>query len=123
MRMVQIIIVAVMMLVGGTAHLLKPDIFYPLIPTPFPPWLSVVLSGVIELAIGIAVLTPRWRHWAGLAFAALCLAYLPLHLWDFFRPDPIFKPPLVAGGRVIVQLLFIAIGLSLWQAGRPDRRV
>jgi uncharacterized membrane protein len=122
MKMVQIIIVAVMMLVGGTAHLLKPEIFYPLIPAPFPPWLSVIASGVVELVIGIAVLFPRCRALAGLGFAALCLAYLPLHLWDFFRPDPIFKPPLVAGGRVIVQLLFIAIGLSLWRAGRPDRR-
>ena len=69
----------------------------------------------------IAVLVPRWRAWAGLAFAALCLGYLPLHLWDFFRPDPIFKPPLVAGARVIVQFLFIAIGLSLWKSRQPAR--
>lgn len=122
MKLIQIVVVAAMMLVGGTAHLIKPEMFYTLIPTPFPPWLSVVLSGVIELVIGIAVLIPRSRAWAGLAFAVLCLAYLPLHLWDFFRPDPVFKPPLVAGTRVIVQLLFIAIGLSLWQAGRTVRQ-
>ena len=69
----------------------------------------------IVLSIGFAALWPGTRRLAGLAFAALCLAYLPLHLWDFVRPDPMFAPVGAALVRVVVQLLFIGAG---WQLAR-----
>ncbi|WP_137130000.1 hypothetical protein [Rhizobium sp. FY34] len=54
------------------------------------------------------------RAHSGLAYALLCAAYMPLHLWDFFRPDPVFAPPFAALTRVFVQILFIAAGWTLW---------
>jgi uncharacterized membrane protein len=111
-------IAAFVMIGGGVAHLAAPQQFAPLVP-PFLPAVPVVLlAGVVQIAIGVAVLWPRMRALGGLAFAALCAAYLPLHLWDFFRPDPVFAPPLAATIRVVVQGLFICAGLLLWRRGR-----
>lgn len=105
--------VAFVMIGGGLSHLMTPQGFAPLVPS-FLPALPVILgAGVLQIAIGLAAVIPRYRIWGGLAFAALCFGYLPLHVWDFFRPDPVFPPPVAATIRVVVQLLFIAIGLQL----------
>lgn len=108
-------LIAVVMLAGGITHLAAPEVFFPIVPSIFPARLAVLGSGIVELAIGLAVLVPRSRPHACLAFAMLCVAYLPLHLWDFVRPDPIFRPWPLAVLRVGLQLGFIAAGLRLWR--------
>jgi uncharacterized membrane protein len=111
-------VVAVVMIGGGVAHLLMPQGFAPLVP-PFLPALPVILAaGLVQIVIGFAAIWPRTRALGGLAFAALCAAYLPLHLWDYVRPDPVFAPPVAATLRVVVQLLFIWAGLALWRRTR-----
>jgi uncharacterized membrane protein len=114
------LLVALVMLGGGVAHLATPDQFAPLVPSIFPATLVIIATGVLQSGIGVAALLPRTRRWAGLAFAVLCLAYMPLHLWDFVRPDPIFAPPLAATLRILVQLLFIATGWALWRRDSPS---
>lgn len=108
-------VVAFVMLAGGAAHLTTPQEFFPLVPRFLPRDLVLLLTGVLQLGIGLAALWPRSRAYAGLAFATLCLCYLPLHLWDFWRPDPVFAPPVAAAARVLFQLLFIAAGWALWK--------
>jgi uncharacterized membrane protein len=107
------------MLAGGAAHLLQPAAFVPLVPPWLPASPTILLTGALQLAIGLAAAWPRTRRWAGLAFAALCFGYLPIHLWDYVRPDPIFAPPVAASVRVAVQLGFIVAGLALWRSPRP----
>lgn len=63
----------------------------------------------------LGVLIPRTRAAAGLAFALLCAAYLPLHVWDFFRPDPVFPVPWGTGARIMVQLGLIWLGVWVWR--------
>ncbi|MBI1186060.1 MAG: hypothetical protein GC206_01735 [Alphaproteobacteria bacterium] len=115
MHWIAVLIIAAWMLTGGVLHLVVPEFFFRLVPEPLQKLAVVYLSGVAELAIGAGVLLPRMRAFAGLSFALLCAAYLPLHLWDFFRPDPIFAPPYAAGARCLIQLILIALGLSLWR--------
>lgn len=110
-----IILIAVWMLLGGTLHMVTPEPFLKAVPDWLPGLAVVYLSGLAELVIGIGVLIPRTRALAGLAFAAMCLVYLPIHVWDFFRPDPIFSVPWAASARIGVQLVLIALGLWLWQ--------
>jgi uncharacterized membrane protein len=111
-------LVALVMLGGGAAHFAAPQAFAPLVP-PFLPAIPVILAaGVVQAGIGLAALWPRTRAWGALAFSALCAAYLPLHLWDFIRPDPVFAPPVAATVRVAVQILFIWAGLVLWRKAR-----
>lgn len=110
------ILVAFVMFGGGLMHFLSPQGFAPLVP-PFLPATPVILTtGALQIGIGLCALWPRTRALAGLAFALLCAAYLPLHLWDFVRPDPVFSPPLAALARVLTQCLFIWAGLALWRS-------
>lgn len=108
-------LVALVMIAGGAAHFAATQSFEPLVPPVFPARPVILATGVLQIAIGIAALAPRTRALAGLAFALLCLAYLPLHLWDFVRPDPVFAPPIAAGIRVAVQIAFIVVGYALWK--------
>ena len=115
MHWIAIIIIAVWMLVGGVLHMIMPEPFFHAVPDGWPKLAIVYLSGIAEIAIGVGVLMPRTRAIAGLAFAAMCLVYLPIHVWDFFRTDPIFSVPWAASTRIAVQLILIAFGLWLWQ--------
>lgn len=114
-------LIAVVMMGGGFAHLATPASFASLVPGFLPAVPVLVVAGVVQIGIGTLAIVPRTRAWGGLAFAILCAAYLPLHLWDFFRPDPVFAPPVAASIRVLVQLLFIAAGFVLWRRAQPIR--
>ena len=103
------------MLVGGVLHMITPTPFFRVVPDWMPELAVVYLSGLAEIAIGLGVLIPRSRALAGLAFAVMCLVYLPLHAWDFFRPDPVFSATYMASVRIAVQLVLIALGLWLWR--------
>ena len=63
---------------SGTTHLVKPEVFEPLVPSSLPRRRELIyLSGVAELACAAGLLHPRTRRYAGLASAALLLAILP----------------------------------------------
>ncbi len=114
------ILVALVMIGGGAAHLAAPEGFVPLVPAFLPAMPVILATGVLQIGIGLAALWPRTRAWGALSFAALCLAYLPLHLWDYVRPDPVFAPPVAATIRVTFQLLLIWAGYTLWKrTSRP----
>lgn len=70
---------AVLLLTSGTTHLVKPEVFEPLIPAPLGPRRRelVYASGVAELLCGAGLLHPGTRKVAGLASAALLVAVLP----------------------------------------------
>jgi uncharacterized membrane protein len=112
-------LIALWMIAGGILHLVTPKSFYPIVPDWLPEGPVVIVSGLVELLIGIGVLIPRTQGAAALGFAALCTLFLPLHLWDFFRPDPVFSVPVLASVRVGVQLLLIGLGLWLWRRSLP----
>lgn len=115
------VLIALVMIGGGAAHLATPEAFLPLVPASLPASAIIALTGVLQIAVGGAALWPRTRAWGGLAFAVVCLGYLPIHLWDFLRPDPVFAPPVAATVRVLVQLLFIAVGWALYRRQRQRR--
>lgn len=111
-------LVAFVMIAGGAAHLAAPQGFVPLVPSFLPALPVIMVMGVVQIGIGIAALWPRSRSWGALVFAILCAAYMPLHLWDYIRPDPVFAPPIAATIRVVVQGLFIWAGITLWRRCR-----
>ena len=115
MRILAVSIIAFWMLAGGIAHLVVPDFFFQIVPDVFPKLWVVYISGIVEIMIGAAILVPKFRAIAGLCFAILCLGFLPLHVWDFFRPDPVFEVPVAASLRILVQFGLIGLGLFLWR--------
>ena len=63
---------------SGTTHLVKPEVFEPLVPNSLPRRRELIyVSGVAELACAAGLLHPRTRRYAGFASAALLLAILP----------------------------------------------
>lgn len=109
------------MLGGGIAHLVTPEFFFQIVPGFLPKLWVIYVSGVVEIIIGAAILVPKLRSIAGLSFAILCTGFLPLHVWDFFRPDPVFEVPVAASIRVLIQFGLIGLGLFLWRS-KPVQR-
>jgi uncharacterized membrane protein len=65
-------------LASGTVHLVKPEVFRPLMPSWVPAHREVILaSGVAELACAAGLLLPPTRRLAGLASAALLVGVFP----------------------------------------------
>lgn len=63
---------------SGTLHLVKPQVFEPLIPSALPaPRRVVEASGVAELVCAAGLLHPRTRRVSGLASAALLVGVFP----------------------------------------------
>ena len=63
---------------SGTVHLVKPEVFEPLMPSWVPAHKEVILgSGVAELLCAIGLLMPSTRRAAGVASAALLVGVFP----------------------------------------------
>ena len=112
-------LIAFVMGSGTLLHFRNPTYLLGFIPWSLPALPIIYVTGVVELVIAIAALVPRTRGVAGLAFAALCAGYLPLHIWDLFRDDPVITPHAAAIIRVVVQFLFIGIGWLVWKRFKP----
>jgi uncharacterized membrane protein len=71
-----------MMVSIGLLHFVVDDIFVQIVPPAFPaPYALVWISGVIEVALGIALLFPRTRRAAGFALVALYVAVFPANIY------------------------------------------
>jgi uncharacterized membrane protein len=71
-------VVVAAFLVSGTTHLVKPEVFEPLMPAWVPAHREVILaSGLAEITCAVGMLLPPTRRLAGLASAALLLGVFP----------------------------------------------
>ncbi len=71
-------VVVVAFTASGIVHLVKPEVFEPLMPAWVPAHGEVILwSGAAELACAVGMLLPATRRAAGLASAAMLLAVFP----------------------------------------------
>lgn len=105
--------------VGGSAHLLVPDLFVRIMP-PYLPlhYPAVYLSGACELLGALGILLPATRQWAGNGLIALTVAVTPanIHMWLHAGEFPTFSPA-VLGFRLWLQGALIAL---IWWATRRD---
>lgn len=104
---------------SGIAHLVRPDIFLPLIPRGLPaPESLVTLSGLAELVCAAGLVTRR--PWAGPASAVLLLAILPGNVQ--FALDRAADP---GTDSALVVLAWIRVPLQIpliWAALQGGRR-
>lgn len=71
-------VVAAAFLASGTVHLVKPEVFKPLMPSWVPAHREVILaSGVAELLCAAGLLLPTTRRVAGVASTAVLLGVFP----------------------------------------------
>ncbi len=104
--------------VSGVTHLVKPEVFQPLMPSWVPRHREVIVwSGVAELGCAAGLLHPATRRPAGLASAAVLLGVYPGNIKmavDASRTRST-KFKAIAFGRLPLQLPLIRIA---WRAGR-----
>lgn len=104
--------------VSGVVHLVKPEVFEPLMPEWVPAHREVIIgSGVAELACAAGLVVPRTRRAAGLASAALLLGVFPgnLKMADDARRSGNRRFQAIAYGRLPLQAPLIRAAL---RAGR-----
>ena len=103
------ILLGLFMIFGGVNHFLKPDFYLPFVP-PFLPLKEVIvlLSGVVEVVLGVGVLIPKFRFYAAWGILLLMLVFLPVHIYDLFIENPAIGSHKAAWIRLPFQFLFIA---------------
>ena len=106
---------------SGTVHLVKPEVFLPLMPSWVPAHREVILaSGVAELALAVGLALPPTRRVAGWASVALLLGVWPGNLQmalDSRRSrSTAFK--VAAWGRMPLQIPMIRAAIA---AARSER--
>ncbi|MDN5893847.1 MAG: hypothetical protein L0H93_07435 [Nocardioides sp.] len=66
--------------VSGTIHLVKPEVFEPIVPAFIPAREAVHASGVVELVCAAGLMSPRTRGIAGWASVALLAGVFPANV-------------------------------------------
>jgi uncharacterized membrane protein len=103
---------AVLLLVSAVAHIVNPDFYARLIPSFIPALFANLLSTIVEAPIAILLIIPKYRKIGALAFMGLMIAFLPLHIWDLFKEDPITITR--TGGIIRLVLQFLLIYAGWW---------
>lgn len=115
----------------GTAHLtFAREAFVAQVPSwlPLPVDVTVVASGVVEIALGLALLVlRRWRVAVGWIVAAFFVAIFPGNVEQFVRGTDAFglDTDLARGIRLLFQPLLVIWALwstGAWRAWRTRRR-
>jgi len=114
------LVLAAFMLVAGTAHLVDTAEFH----GQLPPWVPardavIVVSGVVELAFGVALLlaSRRLRPLAGLALAAFFVAVFPGNAYQWLAGTDAFG--LDTDRARLLRLFFqpVLVVWALWCTG------
>lgn len=81
MATVLAVALAVLMVVSGITHVTCPSYYRRLVPAWMPaPALTVLVTGVLDVVVGVLLAVPGTRAVGGWAAAVLVTAYLPAHL-------------------------------------------
>lgn len=112
------------MAVAGVMHFAQPLPFI----QHLPPWvpereLVVFASGIVEIALGAALLGPaRFRPLVGLALAAYLVAVFPGNLYVAVAGVDVVGQPGGVFSWIRLPLQAVFIGLALWSTGASWRR-
>ena len=106
----------VFMLLAGITHFVNPDFFDAIVPPWLPPserfW--TYISGIAEIAVGTAVLVPKYRRIGGWAAFALFIAVYPANIfmvWDW--RDRSVAEQVVSWVRLPFQFFFLWVAMQV----------
>ncbi|MGH3349464.1 MAG: DoxX family protein [Nocardioides sp.] len=115
------IVLAVLLLVVGIAHLITPGKVEPLVPEWWPAKrLTVYASGVAEVVIGVGLLVPSTRPWAAGVAVLMFLVYTLVHLDDLRHTSGATRRSDTTGGvvtRGVVNLAYAGLALFVCLGG------
>ena len=108
------------LLVAGTAHFTDTDEFLGQVPTFLPLREEIVLvSGVVEIALGLGLLVLRGRRLAvlGVVIAVFFVAVFPGNVWQLVNGSDSFGLDSTASRVVRLPFQPLLIALALWSTG------
>jgi uncharacterized membrane protein len=120
-------IMAVFYLVAGIGHVLRPNVFLPIVPDWVPlPRETILVTGICEIAGAVALFIPRLRRLAGVMLALYAICVWPAnikHAVDGISLPPIpnswwYHGPRLALQPVLVWWALFCAGVIDW----PSRR-
>ena len=106
------------MILSAVAHIMNPDFYAPMIPDFIPAGFANILTAIVEAAVGVLLCLPKYRHWGGLSFFILMIAFLPIHIWDFLKETPAVGPSPAPEIRLAIQLLLIYAGWWIYKKSK-----
>lgn len=117
-------VLVVLFTVSGVVHLVRPDVFTPMVPDALPAHRFLVyLSGVAELLCAAGLLWRRTRRLAGWASAALLVAIFPANITmaiDAWSDDDASRAYVV--GTLLRLPLQVPMIWWAWRVTRPSVR-
>jgi uncharacterized membrane protein len=110
---------ATLFVIAGVGHLVATDAFAQIVP-PYLPFhgLLVVVSGLIEIALGILLIIPTSTRLAAWGLIALLVAVFPANVYLFRHQELLPLPPFIHGLRLPFQGVLILWAYAYTR--RPD---
>ncbi|QWC85385.1 hypothetical protein KLP28_00930 [Nocardioidaceae bacterium] len=99
---------------SGAVHLVRPQVFEPLMPPYVPAHREVIVgSGVVEAALAVGLLLPGTRRAAGWGSVAVLLGVMPAHLHGVQSARRAGNTPMTVGhlARIPLQLPMLRAAL------------
>lgn len=110
------VLFALFIIMGGVQHFIKPNFYLPFVPSFLPfPMTIIYLSGIVEIALGLALLFTKYARIAAIGIFILMLLFLPVHIWDIISDTPAIGSHKAALIRLPFQFLFLAIAWKIKQ--------
>ncbi len=105
---------AVFFVLAGVNHFINPAFYLKIMP-PFLPWhlLLIYLSGVIEIALGVLLLIPRFTRMAAWGLIALLIAIFPVNIHMAFNHE-LHPEYSVTALWIRLPLQFVLIAWAYW---------
>lgn len=106
MKKVSQYVLAVFFILAGINHFINPEFYLPLIP-PYLPYHHLInlISGTVEVALGLGVLIPTTSKYAAQGIIILMLLFIPSHIYFVQMGSCIGNlctDPWIGWGRLIV---------------------
>ena len=102
-------------ILAGANHLFRPRTYLPIMPPSLPfPLALVYISGIAELALGLALLFPKVRPFAAWGIVALLIAVFPANVRMYQLANTVYSNirPWILLWRLPFQLVLIAWAYS-----------
>ena len=109
---------AFIMLLRAFFHVYNPDFYNPMIPDFLPKYEVNIITAFIELVIAVPLIVAVYRREGGFLFMLLMIGFLPIHIWDLLKAEPMVGSTGAAVVRLVLQLLLIYAGWWLWRKGK-----
>ncbi|MFK7849020.1 MAG: hypothetical protein AB8G77_27275 [Rhodothermales bacterium] len=111
----------VFLIAGAIGHIVNPDLSTGLIPEGLPVDLVHIVAALVEFVLGVGVFIPKYRTKALQGICILMILFLPLHIFDVFRENPVVGSLNAALFRLFMQ--FVLIYLPWYAGGKLNAKV